>query len=151
MSTSTPETVSTLEPRYVGFWSRLGASILDSIFIISITFPALYMIYGIEYWESETFILGLPDLIISWVFPVLATIILWVYKSATPGKMILNISVIDKNTGKPLTVKQSIIRYIAYYVSLLPLGLGFLWIAWDQKKQGWHDKLAGTVVIYSKQ
>jgi uncharacterized RDD family membrane protein YckC len=38
-------------------------------------------------------------------------------------------------------------RYFAYYLSTILLGLGFLWIIWDPKKQGWHDKLAGTVVV----
>jgi uncharacterized RDD family membrane protein YckC len=55
-----------------------------------------------------------------------------------------------KTVNKP-TVKQSVIRYLAYYVSLIPLGLGFFWIAWDDKKQGWHDKIAGTIVIHSHQ
>ena len=38
-------------------------------------------------------------------------------------------------------------RYLAYLVSMLPLCFGFLWIAWDKKKQGWHDKIAKTYVI----
>jgi uncharacterized RDD family membrane protein YckC len=45
---------------------------------------------------------------------------------------------------------QYIIRYLGYYVSIFALGLGFLWVAWDDKKQGWHDKMAGTVVILNK-
>jgi len=38
-------------------------------------------------------------------------------------------------------------RYFAYFISTIPLCLGFLWITFDRKKQGWHDKLAGTVVV----
>ncbi len=38
-------------------------------------------------------------------------------------------------------------RYLGYFASTIPLCLGFLWIAFDKRKQGWHDKLAGTVVI----
>lgn len=41
-------------------------------------------------------------------------------------------------------------RYLAYYVSLIPFGLGFIWVAFDGRKQGWHDKLAGTVVVRKK-
>jgi len=39
------------------------------------------------------------------------------------------------------------VRYIGYFVSVIPFGLGFIWIAFDSKKQGFHDKLAGTVVV----
>jgi uncharacterized RDD family membrane protein YckC len=39
------------------------------------------------------------------------------------------------------------VRYLAYFVSIIPLFLGVLWVAWDKKKQGWHDKLANTVVV----
>ena len=132
---------------YVGFWARFGATIIDSILIMLITFPMLYMIYGSQYWDSEEFILGVPDFIISWIFPFVATVLFWIYKSATPGKMVLKAKVVDANTGNIPTVKQSVIRYIGYYISLLPVGLGFFWVGWDKKKQSWHDKLAGTVVI----
>ena len=132
---------------YVGFWARFGATIIDSILIMLITFPMLYMIYGSQYWDSEEFILGVPDFIISWIFPFVATVLFWIYKSATPGKMALKAKVVDANTGNIPTVKQSVIRYIGYYISLLPVGLGFFWVGWDKKKQSWHDKLAGTVVI----
>ena len=132
---------------YVGFWARFGAAIIDSILLIAITFPLLYMIYGSQYWDSEEFILGVPDFIISWIFPFVATVLFWIYKSATPGKMALKARVVDAKTGNTPTIQQSIIRYIGYYISLLPLGLGYFWVAWDKKKQAWHDKLAGTVVI----
>ncbi|KXO09165.1 hypothetical protein AKG98_1377 [Moritella sp. JT01] len=132
---------------YVGFWARCGASIIDMILMIAITFPILHMIYGSQYWYSEELIMGLPDFIISWVFPFVATIMFWIYKSATPGKMVLKAKVVDAKTGNIPTVQQSVIRYIGYYISLLPIGLGFFWIGWDKKKQAWHDKLAGTVVI----
>ena len=49
-------------------------------------------------------------------------------------------------TGGPLSVGQSIGRYFGYYVSTIPLLLGLIWVAFDSRKQGWHDKLAGTVV-----
>ena len=49
-----------------------------------------------------------------------------------------------------MSVGQSIGRYLAYFLSTLPFGLGLLWVAWDPKKQGWHDKLAGTVVVRAR-
>jgi uncharacterized RDD family membrane protein YckC len=55
--------------------------------------------------------------------------------------------VIDAVSGDAIGTRQALLRYLGYFLSILPLGLGFLWIAWDARKQGWHDKLAGTVVI----
>ena len=139
--------VNSVEKEYVGFWDRFGASLVDSIILLAITSPLLYLIYGSYYWESEALILGVSDFLITWIFPLIGTILFWTYKSATPGKMFVKAIVVDAKTGQPISAKQSVIRYIGYYISLLPFGLGFFCVAWDAKKQGWHDKLAGTAVI----
>ena len=56
-------------------------------------------------------------------------------------------SAVDTETGAPATFPQWIVRYLGYFASILPLDVGLLWVAFDRKKQVWHDKLAGTVVI----
>ncbi|WP_052027454.1 RDD family protein [Pseudoalteromonas luteoviolacea] len=132
---------------YLGFWARFGASFIDSIMLLLITIPLIYSIYGGDYWTSREIILGPAELLINYVLPIAAIILFWLYKSTTPGKMVYKAKIVDAKTGRALSARQSIIRYIAYYVSLLPFGLGFFWVAWDPKKQGWHDKLAGTVVV----
>lgn len=77
-------------------------------------------------------------------------IVVWSYSSATPGKWLLRMRIVDARTGCRPTQRQFIIRFFAAILSFLPLTLGFLWIAFDEKKQGWHDKLAGTVVVKVK-
>ncbi|WP_193162452.1 RDD family protein [Microbulbifer hainanensis] len=138
------------EYQYAGFWIRFGASLLDTLILLIFTLPLLAAIYGDYYWSSASLIKGPADVLISYVFPFVATILFWIYKSATPGKMAVKARIVDARTGKAPTVQQSVIRYIGYIVSTIPLCLGFLWIAWDSKKQGWHDKMAGTVVIRPK-
>jgi uncharacterized RDD family membrane protein YckC len=64
--------------------------------------------------------------------------------------MAVSARVVDARTGNTLTVGQSIGRYLAYFVAMLPMFLGIIWVAFDPRKQGWHDKLAGTVVIRPK-
>ena len=64
--------------------------------------------------------------------------------------MLFKSVIVDVNTLSAPSTAQNIIRYLGYFISFLPLGLGFLWIAFDERKQGWHDKLAGTVVIIGK-
>lgn len=78
---------------------------------------------------------------------ILITIVMWTRFLGTPGKLILGCHVVDAKTRKAMTPGQAVLRYVSYIVSTIPLGLGFLWIAWDKKKQGFHDKIAGTVVI----
>ena len=67
--------------------------------------------------------------------------------SATPGKMAIHAQIVDARTlGRP-TLGQLVIRYLGYFVSTIPLCLGLMWVGFDRRKQGWHDKLADTVVI----
>jgi uncharacterized RDD family membrane protein YckC len=61
--------------------------------------------------------------------------------------MVLNLSIVDANTSNKSSIKQFIIRYIGYFISIAPVFLGIIWIGFDKRKQGWHDKLADTVVI----
>lgn len=134
------------EPRYVGFWLRFVAFIIDSILVMAIVYPLMSMIFG---WDN--IVAGNVNTAVSLLFelvlPAIAVIVFWMYKSATPGKMIVGAKIVDaKNLGKPST-GQLIGRYFAYYVSIIPIFLGFFWIGFDKRKQGWHDKLAGTVVV----
>ena len=132
---------------YVGFWARVTASLVDTVLLCIILYPVLTLIYGREYWTSASLIRGPADLVLQWVLPPLAIIAFWIARQATPGKMVIRAKIVDAETGAPLTRGQAIGRYLGYYVSLFGLGLGFFWVGWDKRKQGWHDKLAGTVVI----
>ncbi|MGD8784316.1 MAG: RDD family protein [Thioalkalispiraceae bacterium] len=135
---------------YVGFWQRAAAHIIDSLIIVAITLPLLIAIYGKEYFLGASLIHGFADILINYILPAIAVILFWYYKSATPGKMAIGAIIVDAKTfGKPSTA-QLIGRYFAYFVSMLPLFLGFIWVAFDPRKQGWHDKLAGTVVIHKR-
>lgn len=136
---------------YAGFWIRVGAAIIDTLLIMAITFPLLVGIYGWGYFDAEVtgMIAGPADVLISWVMPAVAVILFWVYRQATPGKMLLSLRIQDANNGGGLSWGQSIGRYLSYFVATLPLGLGLIWVAFDKKKQGWHDKLAHTVVVKS--
>jgi len=137
---------------YAGFWVRVGASLIDTVLIVCATFPLLIAFYGWSYFNAPKtgFVAGIVDFVLSWVAPAAAAISFWLYKQATPGKMAISARVVDARTGNTLTLGQSVGRYLGYFVSTIPLGLGLIWVAFDPKKQGWHDKLAGTVVIRSK-
>lgn len=136
-----------IDKEYVGFWSRVGASLIDSIILVLLIAPVLTYIYGSGYWTSEKLVQGPWDFMLSWIFPALAIIIFWIFKSATPGKQFIKAVIVDAETGNKPEISQWLLRYAGYYLATIPLGLGILWVGWDKRKQGWHDKLAGTVVI----
>ncbi|MET4692430.1 RDD family protein [Endozoicomonas lisbonensis] len=135
---------------YAGFWTRCGAMLIDTFVLLLVTVPLTLVIYGSEMWHNETLVLGSWDLLINWLFPVVFVILFWRYRGATPGKMATSVQVVDAKTGQIPGFRQSAIRYVGYFLSIIPLMLGFFWIAIDKRKQGWHDKLAGTVVIKIK-
>lgn len=131
---------------YAGFWVRVAASLIDTVLVLLITVPLLLAIYGVSPPEM-TGLAAVPNILISYVAPAIAVIAFWVARQATPGKMAFGVRIVDAKTGNSLTVPQSIGRYLGYFVSTIPFGLGLIWVAFDPRKQGWHDKLAGTVVV----
>ena len=138
------------EGEYAGFWIRFAATLIDTIILLMLIMPALVFVYGTEYWLSDSFVVGFWDVIINYLLPAIAVVLFWVYKSATPGKMATGLTIVDADTGEKPSTGQFVLRYLGYYVSTLALCLGFIWVGIDRRKQGWHDKIAGTVVIRRK-
>ena len=136
------------DTKYAGFWLRLGAFLIDTLIVSVIVLIILLAIFGKDYLrlqeQGETL---WADILFQVVLPAVAAILFWRYRGATPGKMLLSARIVDAGTLGPPSTGQLIGRYFAYLVSIIPLFLGFLWIAFDKRKQGWHDKLAGTVVV----
>lgn len=136
---------------YAGFWVRVVASLIDTILFMIIILPILTLIYGTEYWTSDSIHFGFWDVMLNYIFPAIAVILFWVYKSATPGKMALRLKIVDAETGQAVSVGRLIGRYLGYYIATIPLLIGIIWVGFDKKKQGWHDKLARTVVVRNTQ
>lgn len=136
--------------QYVGFWKRFVATIIDTVILLVVIVPALIAIYGLEYFAraQEGTFAGLWDVLLQVVLPAVAVILFWKYRGATPGKMAISARIVDAQTGGPPATGKLVIRYLAYLASMLPLFLGFVWVAIDRRKQGFHDKIAGTLVIY---
>jgi len=143
---------------YAGFWIRVGASLIDTFIMLLIFFPLMVAVYGMNsmstqmsngmmsYSSSSYSFVGSGNFSLNYLLPAAVVIVFWVLKSATPGKMITKLTIVDAKTGKKPTIIQFIIRYLGYFLSSIFL-LGFIWIAFDKRKQGWHDKIAGTVVL----
>ena len=142
--------LDTVSREYAGFWIRAGASIIDTVLMMLLTWPLMSLIYGAQYWESDAQLLGPMGVLISYALPALAIILFWVYRSATLGKILLKLIIVDAKTGGTPTNAQFVGRYLGYYASIIPFFAGFIWVGIDKRKQGFHDKLAGTLVIRGK-
>jgi glyoxylate carboligase len=75
---------------YVGIWARAWASVIDSVLVCVIVYPALTMIYGREYFSTSSLIKGPADFLLQWVLPAVAIIVFWTARQATPGKMAIH-------------------------------------------------------------
>lgn len=147
---SAPE-ASARRPEYVGFWKRVLAALIDTLIVLVVSVPLLLAVYGTGYFskaaQSGGFA-GVWDFVVQVVLPAIAVILFWKFRGATPGKMAISAKIVDATTLGPPSSGQLVGRYFAYIVSILPFGLGLIWVAFDRRKQGFHDKLASTVVIY---
>ena len=131
---------------YVGFWARVVASLIDTVLLVLVTWPLTYLVYGRKGF-AKVFMHGPVDVLINFILPAVLIIWLWSKLQATPGKMAMSAKIVDADTGAEPTLQQLLIRYVGYFVSAIPLCLGFFWVGFDRRKQGWHDKMANTVVI----
>lgn len=124
--------------QYASFGTRFLAMLIDGVIISIIT-----NLLGFGYSMSAIgYAANSPRLALMLIY----TLGFWIWQSATPGKLLLGLKIVEIN-GQNLTWQKAILRYVGYYISALAIGLGFLWILFDEKKQGWHDKIAGTYVI----
>jgi uncharacterized RDD family membrane protein YckC len=132
--------------RYVGFWARLAAGLLDLVAVLFVVTPVTVFVFGDGWTDAR----GVVGFVVNWVPLGAAIIAFWVMKGATPGKMAISAIVVDAQTHAPVDFWQALTRYVGYFVSTLPLFAGLAWVAFDARKQGWHDKMARTVVIYRR-
>ncbi|MDD5153585.1 MAG: RDD family protein [Desulfovibrionales bacterium] len=142
-----------------GFWQRLLAFSFDCCLIHLIM---LFFLLGTAIavktsldcgsgfsWPSALQLLG--TLFLPFQLAMLLTVITYFtffhgYTGQTPGKQLFGLKVVH-TSGLPLTFGQAFLRWVGYILSSAPLNLGFLWVAIDKNKQGWHDKITDTYVI----
>jgi uncharacterized RDD family membrane protein YckC len=72
--------------------------------------------------------------------------VMWELRGTTVGGSICHLKVVRLD-DRPLDWTCAIVRALSCFLSLIVIGLGFLWVAFDDEKQSWHDKIAGTVVV----
>ena len=143
-----------------GFFSRFEAFVIDLVILSMVQLVASTFIQTIvRFFKLTGLVTSLQTLLDNSTFDLVSGSILmalfvigyysffWTLVGYTPGKALLGLKVIRRN-GEKLSFSRSLLRFFSYWISLIPLCLGFFWILWDPKRQGWHDKIAGTQVLY---
>jgi uncharacterized RDD family membrane protein YckC len=152
---------------YAGFWMRLGAYLIDSIalWIIGVILGVIISLLIIPFvsWQwpmspdhmPYSYFVGFHPrwflypwlLSFLWlIIPAAYFICFWVLRGQTPGMMALRIRLI-RTDGSPVDWGAAALRFLGYIVCWITAGLLFLWIAFDSRKQGLHDKMADTYMV----
>jgi len=166
-SAGTPGSAVAALDDYAGFWKRLAAYIVDAL-VLWIPNTILSTMLGATkaaetYMQAKTAAGDDPQLVLQamdayvhalWPALIAQTLVTWLYFAlcessvwqGTPGKLALGIRVTDMD-GQRLSFMRATGRYFAKIISYVTLGVGFLMVAWTQRKQGLHDLIAQTLVL----
>lgn len=145
-ATSSGSVASSGGMRYAGFWIRFLAYLIDGI-ILSVIGRILFGASTTAYSAGGS-MASFSVNYSGWrtLVPLAYVLIFWITCSTTPGKMICKLKIVEEN-GQKLSWQKALLRLVGYVVSGAVLFIGFIWIGFDKKKQGWHDKIAGTYVV----
>lgn len=136
-----------------GFWIRVVAALVDSVLVTVVQFALVYLLIyvlgltdGVTNGDTKELVAGLA-VSFSTLIGVVYYVFFTGYCGQTPGKMALRVKVIRTN-GEEIGFGRAILReVVGKFISGIVLCLGYVWVAFDPQKQGWHDKIAGTYVI----
>lgn len=166
-SSEIPPSDSTLQGQYAGFVSRFIAIFIDQLIVIAaVVVTGLVVALILDFFNMQDLLTNLiTDLaqrsqLLASAFRILTALgsfyfVFYLYYVAlhtgaagmTIGKAIMGVRVVRMD-GVPLTLGRCTRRYLTYWLAALPLFLGLLWVIVDDRRQGWHDKLSNTCVIY---
>ncbi len=142
---------------YASFGRRLVAVLIDGFILSMVSFFITRFFPG-----ANPYVYGQRGLVpastfmgTSLVGTLLSLLIGWGYyvyfigsKGQTVGKMAMGIKVVNMGgKGHPDYMHAFLREVVGKFISGLLFALGYLWMLWDGKKQTWHDKIAGTVVV----
>ena len=140
-------TTQTVEYEFAGFWRRFAAILLDGLFLMIVSAILVGLFFGGYDYNHQLVNYQAWDIFLNLILPIGYAVIMWKVYGATLGKMGMSCRVVNAKTGEKIGFGRGLLRYIGYFISSFVFGLGFIWAAFDAKKRGWHDLIAGTVVI----
>lgn len=144
--------------RFAGHGARLAAYIVDVVLISVVLIGATFILsaMGVVLFSGGTPGDGAVAAAAGGMFLYVVVVIalsvayfpwFWKRNGATPGMKLFRLRVVRDVDGGPITTGQAVLRLLGYWVNAMVLYIGFAWVLVDQRRRGWHDLIAGTVVI----
>lgn len=100
--------------------------------------------------QSGIFYLWLVNAALQIAFMGFLIIGCWTLWAATPGKKLMGLKIVTRGTMEEPGLPRYIVRYLAYIPATAPLAIGVIWASFNKERRGWHDMIAGTVVIHTR-
>jgi uncharacterized RDD family membrane protein YckC len=148
---------------YAGFWVRVVARLLDSLIVgipLAIVFGLIAVAVGAFASANQNADQNTQNaagaafsgvFILFYLVAIIVSIGYWVYFWGTTGQTfgmrVLHLRLVDANTGAPIGIARALVRWLMTIVNSWACYIGWIWVAFDPRKQGWHDKVANSVVL----
>ena len=153
------------QPTYAGFWIRLVARFVDGV-ILSVPLIVIFAILGAiaagvasstsnsdQNTQNGAAAAFSGIFILFYLIAIFAfvgyQVYFWGTSGSTLGMRLFHLRVVDANTGGPIGIPRAIVRWLMTIVNSWACYIGWIWVAFDPRKQGWHDKVANSVVLQS--
>ena len=133
------------QANYAGFWIRVVAYIIDGLLLAAVG-TIVNVIFHVNPNDPQSSGYAAASGI-NFVIGIAYFVGLWSFWGATLGQRIFKLRIVDANTMQPIGVGKAVLRYIGLFVAFLVCFVGVIWVAFDARKQGWQDKIAGTLVL----
>ncbi len=151
------------QPTYAGFWIRLVARLLDGL-ILGIPFGILFGVFAViggvfannasnnqdSQNAAAAAVFG-GGFLLLYLLALVVQVGYWIYfwgsSGSTLGMRLLHLKVVDADTGGPIGYARATVRFLMSIVNSWACYIGWIWVAFDPRKQGWHDKVANSVVL----
>jgi uncharacterized RDD family membrane protein YckC len=130
-----PPVISAATLPRAGFWIRLCASLLDFILVAIVINMLSKVFHG---WFS-------PGGSTPFWFAVYC-VVMWATKGTTIGGVICGLKLVRLD-DRPIDWGLALVRALGGFLSFAVAGLGFIWVSFDDERQSWHDKIAGTTIV----
>ncbi|MHB8718688.1 MAG: RDD family protein [Candidatus Dormibacteria bacterium] len=138
--------------RFAGFWIRVAAYLIDDVLTSAVVYGLLFALKPFSCVDAGDGTCVPRTTTYSAIFfvlvalPALYLIVTWA-TGGTIGQRILGMRIVNAETGRPLGIGRSLLRFVGYVLSVAVIFIGLIWVGFDARKQGWHDKIAGSLVV----
>jgi uncharacterized RDD family membrane protein YckC len=129
-----------------GLWRRLAAGVIDAIVLYGVLLAAAGARIALP---PGSQLVVLSDAV--WLSVTVGYLpVQWAVAGQTLGMRAVKLRIVRERDGGAIGFGVSLLRFWGWILSVFLFGLGFLWIAFDTRKRGWHDRIAGTIVIHQR-